>query len=352
LKRSLARKAPGTQHTIWLLLLLFLGLLHQPVWSQSITPLSRVASNLDLQLSYNPILGQLMISSQTRVLLINNQSNRGLLNGTVPVALTGFEHRDGEVFVGPQGVSLLQRLLQPQVTQGVGRRISTIFLDAGHGGRDPGAIGRHTIDGELRILQEKDLVLDVTLQLERLLQSTLPGVNVVLSRRDDRFLSLEERTTMANSIVLGENEKILYISIHANAAINSRARGFEVWYLPPEFRRELIRPGDIEVISESVIPILNTILEEELTVESILLAQSISQGLDLQIGARSPNRGLFEEQWYVVRNARMPSVLVELGFLTNLEDFLLLNDPNYLNKLSQGIYNGILKFIDNFESVR
>ncbi|NCN06205.1 MAG: N-acetylmuramoyl-L-alanine amidase, partial [Spirochaetales bacterium] len=245
----------------------------------------------------------------------------------------------------------LSNLFVPQADF-LGRRISAIFLDPGHGGRDPGAIGRHQMNGSTQVLQEKDVVLDVSLQVADLLRRNLPGVKVVLSRDQDVYLTLEERTNLANAIELQENENILYLSIHANAAINSRSRGFEVWYLPPDYRRQLIAPGDFEVLSDSVIPILNTILEEEITVESILLSQAISESLDTEVGDLSPNRGLFEEEWYVVRNARMPSVLVELGFLTNADEFQLLGDSEYLKKLSRGIYTGLVRFLNNFESVR
>jgi N-acetylmuramoyl-L-alanine amidase len=199
---------------------------------------------------------------------------------------------------------------------------------------------------------EKDLVLLVSKQVTELLKRQYPEKNVVLSREDDVYLTLEERTTKANSISRGKNEDILYISIHANASLNSSAKGYEVWYLPPEYRRDLISPEEKEGYEETVIPILNTLLEEEYTVESILLAQSILTGLDSTIGTLSPNRGLLQEEWYVVRNARMPSVLIEIGFVTNKQEFQLLTSSEYLQKISQGIYTGITSFVSNFEEVR
>ena len=96
-------------------------------------------------------------------------------------------------------------------------------------------------------------------------------------------------------------------------------------------------------------PILNTMLEEEFLVESIKLASYILENLDEQVGDVSENRGLKEEAWSVVRKANMPSLLIELGFLSNQEEAALMAQENYLNKLAMGIYNGIVEFITRFE---
>ena len=90
-------------------------------------------------------------------------------------------------------------------------------------------------------------------------------------------------------------------------------------------------------------------LEEEITTESILLANSILKRLGETLGKSMPSRGLKAEEWFVVRNARMPSVLVELGFVSNEADALLMNDEAYLKKLSDALYKGISDFIAFFE---
>lgn len=154
---------------------------------------------------------------------------------------------------------------------------------------------------------------------------------------------------MANSVKLGAHEAILYLSIHANSAFNKSSDGFEVWYLTPDYRRTVIDKTDE---SKEILPILNSMMEEEFTTESILIAKSIGDGLDLQIGKQSPNRGIKEEEWFVVRNARMPSVLVELGFVSNPTEAKLLADSDYLQKCAAGIYNGLSGFILQFEGSR
>ncbi|TVR70428.1 MAG: N-acetylmuramoyl-L-alanine amidase [Spirochaetaceae bacterium] len=256
---------------------------------------------------------------------------------------------EGSILFGPRFVSLALRLFPPRETL---RRVGAIFIDAGHGGRDPGAIGRHEIEGELKELREKDLVLDVSLALARMLEERFPDKTIVLSRNDDTYLTLEERTDLANAIPMAPNESVLFVSVHANASLNTRARGFEVWVLPPEFRRRnLVSAERTGVDDPDVLSILNTMREEELTLESVLLARNVLSGLDAAVGDRSPNRGIREESWYVVRNARMPSVLVEIGFVTNREEFQLLQRRDYLQEITRGIYNGVVNFVDNFEEV-
>ena len=90
--------------------------------------------------------------------------------------------------------------------------------------------------------------------------------------------------------------------------------------------------------------------DEEFTVTSVLLAKHILAGFDAMIGDASRNLGLKEESWFVVRNAKMPSVLVELGFVTNTAEAERMADPVHLRKMALGLYNGVTEFITGFES--
>jgi len=157
---------------------------------------------------------------------------------------------------------------------------------------------------------------------------------------------------MANSVELAPNEAIIYVSIHANAAFNKNAKGFEVWYLNPEYRRKLVEPGKPGSPEDEIAPILNAMLEEEFTTESVMLARDIMDSLQRNIGAQSPNRGVKAEEWFVVRNARMPSVLVEMGYVTNADEAALLSTDDYLRRVADGIYNGVVDFVAYFESMK
>ena len=222
-----------------------------------------------------------------------------------------------------------------------------ILIDPGHGGKDPGAIGRHQLGSHT--VQEKDVVLQAGKILHQLLQARYPDKQVVLTRDDDRYLSLEQRTGIANSLTTETEDAVIFISVHANASLNKNARGYEVWYLPPEIRRELISPDSLEHDSRELAPILNTMREEEYTRESVFLAQSIVDHFEQRVGDRSVNRGIREESWFVVRNAKMPAVLVELGFLTNEEEARLLGETGYLRTLAEAIYSAVASFVTRFE---
>ena len=233
----------------------------------------------------------------------------------------------------------------PRVTS-PGPRIQVLILDAGHGGSDPGSIGRHTIDGKEVVLREKDLSLAVVLELEKLLVDAYPDRNIVLTRKGDTYPTLERRVQIAHAQKLGEQESIFFLSVHFNASLNRKAHGLELWYVPQDFEREVI-PGTN--IPDSVFPVLNTLVDTEYKKESRELAEQLAQGLAKELGDSSVQRGLKENPWFVVRMARMPAVLAELGFITNPEEAVSLNDPNYLKKLARGLYNGLASFIQNYE---
>ncbi len=229
-----------------------------------------------------------------------------------------------------------------------GPRVAAILLDPGHGGKDPGAIGRYTADGKTLTIEEKDVVLAVGRELHDLLARRYPDKRIELTRSDDTYVSLEERTRRANEVPVGEGEAIIFVSLHVNAALVPRPKGFEVWYLPPDFKRDLSDRTGVE--SQEIVPILSSMLEAEYLTESVILARDIAQGLEEQVGDVSENRGLKAESWFVVRNSKMPAVLIELGFITHPEEGPRLRDPEYLLRLATGIYNGVERFIVRFES--
>ncbi|HPE88271.1 MAG: N-acetylmuramoyl-L-alanine amidase [Spirochaetaceae bacterium] len=227
--------------------------------------------------------------------------------------------------------------------------VAAILIDPGHGGKDPGAIGEFGSGKDRLRVAEKDVVLAIGREVYDRLVERWPDKRILISRGGDTFPTLDERVEMANDVQLGINEAIIYVSIHANASFNKAASGFEVWYLNPEYRRSVVDPKKAEGVDEHVLPILNAMLEEEYTTESVFLAKGILGGLDRGVGDVSVNRGLRAEEWFVVRNAKMPSVLVEVGFVTNEDEAKRLSDPDHLRKLGDGIYNGIVEFVDYFE---
>lgn len=230
-------------------------------------------------------------------------------------------------------------------------KVGAILIDAGHGGKDPGALKTYKIDGKDVTIREKDINLNVAKLLYERLKTAYPDKQIILTRKTDVFLSLSERTDIANNVKVGENEAIIFISIHVNSSLNKASSGYEVWYLSPGYRRNVLDKSSVEADS-SLYPILNSLLEEEYTTESIMIAKFITDGLQGAIGSESKGRGIKAEEWFVVKHSNMPSVLIELGFVSNEKEALLLNDETYLKKATLGIYNGIAAFITHFERSR
>lgn len=228
-------------------------------------------------------------------------------------------------------------------------KVGAILIDAGHGGKDPGASKTYKINGKNTNIQEKDINLKVAKMLYERLKTYYPEKQIILTRSTDIFLSLSERTDIANNVKVNENEAILFISIHVNSSLNKNSSGYEVWYLSPGYRRSVLDKSSIKSDEENLYPILNSMLEEEYTTESIMIAKFIMDGLKSQIGNEAQARGIKAEEWFVVKNSNMPSVLVELGFVSNEKEALLLNDDKYLKKATLGIYNGLSAFITHFE---
>lgn len=340
-----------TYRKILCIAFVFLSVL--PLHSQS-TPrthmsLHELADNLSATVFWDPLSGIAVL-----------EKNGHLANFRAGDALVLLDYREAVILDPPvmQNASLMVSTsfrdsledFFSRVPPPVSYRVGAILIDPGHGGKDPGAVGKTTVKGKTVTVQEKDVVLTVAKDLYARLRKQWPEKQILLTRSDDRYISLENRVEIANSVKLGEHEAILYVSIHANAAFNTRSSGFEVWYLSPDYRRTVIDKSGAE--SDEILPILNSMMEEEFTTESILIAKSISDGLEAQIGKDSPNRGLKEEAWFVVRNAKMPSVLVELGFVTNKKEAAFLADPWYLKKCASGIYNGLVSFVTHFEQSR
>lgn len=313
--------------------------------------LTDTVDRLDLDFYWDPYSESGLLQRGNVSVRFVTRFGRSVVSYQDTVTHGGVTRREGELFIPATFQRYLEELFPPPEER-FERTIAAIYIDAGHGGRDPGAIGvLPSANGPVQIT-EKSLALDVAVQLGTLLERRFPAKEIVLSRSEDVYLTLEERTVIANGIDIERNETVIFVSVHANASLNSAARGFEVWFLPPEVRRaNLVTADRVGVDDPAVLSIINTIREEEITLESVLLARNVLAGMDAAIGGESPNRGVKEESWYVVRNAKMPSILVEIGFVTNPDELALLTNAEYLSRLVDGIFDGIVSFVENFEQV-
>jgi N-acetylmuramoyl-L-alanine amidase len=229
----------------------------------------------------------------------------------------------------------------------LGLKIGRIVVDAGHGGHDTGTIGP---DG----LQEKDLTLDVTLRLGKLLETKL-GAEVIYTRKDDTFIPLETRTAVAN-----QNQADLFISIHANSSRDVYARGVETYYLNFTSSPDALEVAAREnAVSEQSIHELQDLVKKialkDKIEESHEFAAEIQKSLWSGLAARSPaikNRGVKKAPFVVLIGANMPSVLTEISFLSNPTDEHKLQTPEYRQKIAECLYRGITRYVSGLSGVK
>ena len=310
--------------------------------------LTAAAQQMGAELYWDALSGSGILEKNNHQISFRVGEQLILMNNRRLAIIDPPQNKDGTIYVTDEFIDTAHELFSQNAPESF-YKVGVILIDPGHGGRDPGAVGTYTKNGKKVTLHEKDLVLSISKMLAQQLQAKYPDKEVLLTRSDDTWLTLEERVDIANSVQLEPHEAILYISIHINASLDKNASGYEVWYLSPGFRRTVLESTGQDSELESI---LNSMMEEEYTTESVLIAKFIMDGLEAQIGNQSKSRGIKAEEWFVVRNANMPSVLIEAGFITNEKEAALLGDSQYLRKISQGIYNGLSSFITHFERSR
>ena len=256
-----------------------------------------------------------------------------------------FDKRTTDMVAAYLEAPLTNNYLMVEQTRSGAHQVAVILIDPGHGGRDSGSIGRH---GDF-VVREKDITLTLGLELERLLKKKYPNKKILMTRRTDVYPSLEERVEIANKQKLDPGQAEIYISLHANATPRNPqgAQGFEVWYLPDTVERRLVDRAEVK--NENLRTALDKVIQEEYLAESKRLANFLLDALDQGIGHLTKNRGIRRESWFVVRNAQMAAVLVEIGFVTHPQEARRLGDQQHLKTLSKLLYNGIVNFLEYFE---
>jgi len=222
--------------------------------------------------------------------------------------------------------------------------LSTIVIDAGHGGKDPGAIG-------LGGLREKDVTLAVAQELARLIRRGMPGMKVILTRNTDTFVELYRRGQIAN-----ENQGRFFISIHCNSMPTRPhpVSGFECYVLRPGRSSDAARVASAEngairyeadqrrYGEDPELEIVAAMAQSAFARYSEEAAHRLRQGLSGS--TLIPDRGVHQAGFLVLVGAAMPAVLVELGYLTNAHDARVLRSPTGRKNLAAGLYRGIRAF--------
>lgn len=232
--------------------------------------------------------------------------------------------------------SIIEEYEKKQVKK---KKIPLVILDPGHGGHDPGAKGKRTVEKH------------ITLKLAKLVKPLLEekGIKVRLTRDNDIFIPLPMRTAIANS-----SEADLFVSIHINSSRNRNARGIEVYYfdksIDPHILEVAARENAIEKISPEMKKELSFILADlqltSKTMESALLAEEIENHILKHTSYKKYRyREVKGGPFYVLMNAKMPSVLVEVCFISNPLEEKMLTNKNFLQKVARGITNGIVSYL-------
>lgn len=213
-----------------------------------------------------------------------------------------------------------------------------VAIDPGHGGRDPGAVSS---DGTLK---EKDLTLDVAKRLKTMLEKSNPGITAALTRSDDRFMTLEERSAAANAL-----NADLFISIHCNSDTDSSSHGTETYYLSKATSSKAMRAAAREngLSMAKMTDLQATLLDLMVTskkTESEALASAVSNSLE-QVIPKGRHRGVKQAPFYVLLGAKMPAILVECAFISNSRECHKLHDPKYLDTIAHGLSNGAQSYL-------
>ena len=232
------------------------------------------------------------------------------------------------------------------LTRALGLKLGRVVLDAGHGGND---VGTHGPSG----YYEKDLTLDVTQRLGALISDRM-GSEVVYTRSDDNYVGLEERTHIAN-----QRGADLFLSIHANSSPYRAAAGVETYVLNFTTSKTALQTAAREnATSDRSIHELHNLLEKIALKDKIDESREFAAKLQTSLSVVSKsstqgakNRGIKSAPFVVLIGAEMPSVLAEIGFLTNSNEEVLLRKPEYRQKIAEALYKGISAYADTLSRV-
>ncbi|HKJ65549.1 MAG TPA: N-acetylmuramoyl-L-alanine amidase [Desulfopila sp.] len=263
-------------------------------------------------------------------------------NGQIIVLRAQKKHRAAGLPSPPMGEeSDLDNSPQLSLAQQLGLGVAKIVIDPGHGGRDPGAIANN--------LKEKDIVLKLAKKLKYSLERSL-DCEVVLTRDSDRYISLEERTAIANG-----NNADLFLSLHVNAHPRPTVSGLETYFLnlssnPEAMRVAAFENATSELQMSDLQDVLSDIMKNSKIEESSRLAHNVHStlisGLD-ESGLTLKDLGIKQAPFYVLIGAEMPAILIEIAFISNADEARKLTDDAFLNSSAASIVRGVQSYIDS-----
>jgi N-acetylmuramoyl-L-alanine amidase len=229
----------------------------------------------------------------------------------------------------------------------LGLKIGKIVIDPGHGGHDTGTIGPNGV-------REKDVVLDVSRRLGKMLRQQL-GAEVIYTRADDTFIPLETRTAIAN-----RERADLFISVHANSSDDPDARGVETYYLNFTSSKDALEVAAREnAVSQKSIYELQDLVKKialkEKIDESREFASDVQSSLYSSLASKSSplrNRGVKKAPFIVLIGANMPSILAEISFVSNPVDAKRLQTPEHRQQIAESLYRGVARYVNGLSGVK
>ncbi|MEJ2056025.1 MAG: N-acetylmuramoyl-L-alanine amidase [Calditrichaceae bacterium] len=224
-------------------------------------------------------------------------------------------------------------------------------MDAGHGGKDPGAIGYGKV-------KEKDIVLPIALRLGEYIKKKIPEIKIIYTRDKDVFIPLWKRTKIAN-----ENNGKLFVSLHCNSNNSNRVSGFETYFLSSDKdakARDVVLTENESIRFESSADqkryeginfVLATLAQNAFLKYSQYFATLVQKSLNTKLNPLGmKDRGVKQGPFWVMVGATMPNILVEMGFISNKYESGLLKQKSTQSKIAEAISTGIIKYKNDFEN--
>lgn len=272
---------------------------------------------------------------------------------SIPYKVSGFVLRDFRAVKPPQtpvgrqaavarsaaAAATMTSAGKRSLTRVLGLKVGRVVIDAGHGGHDHGTTGPSG-------LTEKEVTLDVARRLGELIEENL-GSEVVFTRNDDRYIQLEERGAIAN-----RSHADLFISIHANSSRHSAASGVETYYLNFTSSPEALEVAAREnAVSERSVSDLGDLIKKIALKDKIDESREFAGKVQMALysgaskaGNRTKDRGVRKAPFVVLIGATMPSILTEIGFLSNPREESMLKRPEYRQKIAEALFRGISQY--------
>ena len=320
-------------------------------------PLEKLCGAYDVKYKWDGYVNTARIEKGRNEIVLRAGSGTILVNGahkkmSSPAILSSGDMYVPASFVNNDfgnmlGVKAAEEVFTPQAVEGPKiYRIRTVVIDAGHGGKDPGATGRRTR------LREKNMTLSISKKLGSILERS--GIRVVYTRKNDTFISLPKRCEIANRA-----KADLFVSVHINASRSKSLSGFECYYLSnaTDDNARALEAFENSSLSMNEKASAERSRQLDKTLWDLALTENRTASSELagyicdsvEAGGGTYTRGVRTARFYVLKHTNIPAVLVEIGYLSNKSEEAKLNNPIYLDRVTELVAGGILNYKKEYE---